>query len=297
MPDCDYNLIQNDVECGAVPTRSRKIVPAWALLSVVANGFLLLTVLLLLRGYSLPWLAKASAAANQSQLPRSTVSATPELGPRHQLTYDQWLTLLQQEAKAAATDRPKRLNILVGDSLSLWFPPELLPTQQSWLNQGISGETSAGLLRRLELFDETQPETIFVLIGINDLIRGVGDADLLENQYRIIRDLQQVHPQAQIVLQSILPHAGDRATWQGKDRLNAISNDHIRQLNQELKAIAEEAGVHFLDLHPLFTDAQGNLRTDFTTDGLHLSTQGYLVWRSALQLFREMKLAPLTAQS
>jgi lysophospholipase L1-like esterase len=106
-----------------------------------------------------------------------------------------------------------------------------------------------------------------------------------------------VHPQAQIVLQSILPHAGDRATGQNKDRLKAISNDHIRELNQELKAIAEESGVHFLDLHPLFTDAQGNLRPELTTDGLHLSPQGYLVWRSALQLFRQMELDPLTAQN
>ncbi|MEP0868980.1 SGNH/GDSL hydrolase family protein [Trichocoleus desertorum AS-A10] len=279
-----------------MPTRSRKIVPAWALLSLAANSLLLLTVLLLLRGHRLPSLAKASAAATQSQPPRPTASAPPELGARHQLTYEQWLALLQQEANAAAADHPKHLNILAGDSLSLWFPPDLLPTQQNWLNQGISGETSAGLLRRLELFDEAQPETIFVLIGINDLIRGVGDAELLENQRQIIYDLQQVHPQAQVVLQSILPHAGDHATWQGKERLKAISNDRIRELNQELKAIAEESGVHFLDLHPLFTDAQGNLRSEFTTDGLHLSSQGYLVWRSALQLFRQMELEPLAAQ-
>lgn len=278
-----------------MPTR-RKIVPVWALFSLAANCFLLLTVLLLLRGYRLPSLAQASAAT-QNQPPRPTASVPPELGTRHQLTYEQWLALLQQEAIAAATDRPKHLNVLVGDSLSLWFPPELLPTQYSWLNQGISGETSAGLLRRLELFDKTQPETIFVLIGINDLIRGVGNAELLENQRQIIYDLQQVHPQAQIVLQSILPHAGDRTTWQGKERLKAISNDRIRELNQELKAIAEESGIHFLDLHPLFTDAQGKLRAELTTDGLHLSTQGYLVWRSALQLFRQMELEPLAAQT
>lgn len=281
-----------------MPTRSQKIVPAWALFSLAANGFLLLSVLLLLRGYRLPSLDKASAAATQSQPSRPPVAAVPpELGPRHQLTYEQWLTLLQQEAIAAAADHPKHLNILIGDSLSLWFPPELLPTEQNWLNQGISGETSAGLLHRLELFDAAQPETIFVLIGINDLIRGVGDAELLENQRRIIRDLQQVHPQAQIVLQSMLPHAGDRASWQGKERLRAISNDHIRELNQELRAIAAETGVHFLDLHPLFTDAQGNLRPELTTDGLHLSAQGYLVWRSALQLFRQMELEPLAAQN
>ncbi|MDJ0801036.1 MAG: G-D-S-L family lipolytic protein, partial [Calothrix sp. MO_167.B12] len=40
----------------------------------------------------------------------------------------------------------------------------------------------------------------------------------------------------------------------------------------------------------LFTNEQGNMRLELTTDGLHLSSQGYLVWSSALQLYSQMKL-------
>lgn len=279
-----------DVESGSVPTRTLKAVPAWAICSLAANGILLITVVLLLRvfGLSTPNPGKAEAKSSQPL----AVSASPELGPRHQLSYEQWLNLLQQEATAIAVAKPARLSVLVGDSLSLWFPTDLLPSDRAWLNQGISGEVSGGLLERLSLFNDTQPETIFVMIGINDLIRGVDDFTLLDNQRQIIHYLQDTHPRSQIVVQSVLPHGSDRATWEGRDRLKAISNQRIRDLNQELKAIAQAEGVYFLDLHPLFTDAQGNLRADFTTDGLHLNRQGYLVWRSALQLFSKLELEP-----
>jgi lysophospholipase L1-like esterase len=138
--------------------------------------------------------------------------------------------------------------------------------------------------------DKTQPEVIFVLIGINDLIRGVKDETILANQELIISYLRRVHPQAKIVVQSILPHSGEKVTWEGRDRLLAIPNSRIRELNQELKAIADNEGVIYLDLYPLFADSDGNLKTELSTDGLHLSPQGYLVWRNALLVFNQLVL-------
>ena len=52
----------------------------------------------------------------------------------------------------------------------------------------------------------------------------------------------------------------------------------------------------YLNLHPLFTDQQGNLRSNFTTDGLHLSPPGYLVWRTALQMYTNQQLTPQLPQ-
>ncbi|MEA5513160.1 SGNH/GDSL hydrolase family protein [Nodularia sp. UHCC 0506] len=221
---------------------------------------------------------------------RPTQVATPDLGPRHQLTYQQWVDILKQEAKVASEEPPQRLSILMGDSLSLWFPPELLPEDRNWLNQAISGESSDGLLKRLDVFDSTQPEVIFVMIGINDLIRGVSDRVIIENQRQIMAYLRKTHPQAQIVVQSILPHGDEEATWEGKDKLLKISNSRIRQLNQQIQNMATQVGVKYLDLYPLFTNQQGNLRREFTTDGLHLNSTGYLVWRTALQMYSNMEV-------
>ena len=231
---------------------------------------------------------------NVDETTAATVSDTetvqPELGPRHQLNYQQWVDILKKEAKAAVEKPPQHLGILVGDSLSLWFPPELLPEDRTWLNQAISGETTEGILNRLNLFDRTQPEIIFVMIGINDLIRGMSDEIILENQRQILRYLRKVHPRSQIFVQSILPHGGEESTWEGREQLLKIANDRIQQLNQKLQTIATNQNVKYLDLYSLFTNEQGNLNSQFTTDGLHLSPQGYVAWRTALQIYSQQAL-------
>jgi lysophospholipase L1-like esterase len=277
-----------------------KIFPTWAFFSVVTNGILMLAIaLLILRQQGLTaffWSAHSATPVKHNSQPQITpaqitpAKITPELGPRHKFTYPQWVDVLKKEAKIATEKPPQNLSILAGDSLSLWFPTKLLPEDRNWLNQGISGETSEGLLKRLNLFDRTQPKTIFVMIGINDLIRGASDETILENQQQIITYLRRVHPKAQIVVQSILPHGGEEATWERREKLLAIPNSRIRKLNQQLQDIATKANVKYLNLHPLFTNKQGNLPPEFSTDGLHLSPQGYLVWRSALQMYTQIEL-------
>ncbi|MDY6936275.1 MAG: SGNH/GDSL hydrolase family protein [Cyanobacteriota bacterium] len=268
-----------------------KTLPPWVILSLATNAVLSLTVSLLLLQHS-EWTSVGQAEASVTeQTSDSPEEVESELGPRHQLTYEEWVEILEREAQAIATAPPERLSVLAGDSIALWFPAELLPSDTTWLNQGISGETTDGLFERLKLLDDTNPEAIFVSIGINDLIRGVEDEVLLDNYWRIIRDLREHHPDAQIIVHSILPHSGENATWEGRDRLLELSNDRIRELNRELEQLAEAEGAKYLNLSPLLTDENGNLDLDFTTDGLHLNEQGYLVWRSALQLYRDLELA------
>lgn len=229
-------------------------------------------------------------SSDEAMMTSTEAAAPADLGPRHQLTYNEWLDILRLEAEAIATNPPEHLSILMGDSISLWFPHDLLPRNTTWLNQGISGEVSAGLLRRLDFIQETDPDVIFILIGINDLVRGVSDSTLMANQQQIVQDLKSMHPDAVIVVQSILPHAGTAATWEGKDRLLDIPNERIQALNQQLRRVARAEKVEFLDLYSLFSNAQGNLRTDLSTDGLHLNDAGYMVWASALQVYHQLEL-------
>jgi lysophospholipase L1-like esterase len=268
-------------------TNPAKTFPTWAFVSLVTNGILITAVTLLI-------LRQQGLTAFFGTIRSSTTiqAVTPELGERHKLSYRQWVDILKQEAKVAAEKKSQNLTVLLGDSLSLWFPIELLPEDKNWLNQGISGETSGGLLKRLEAFDRAEPQIIFVMIGINDLIRGVSDETILKNHQQIMSYLKKAHPKTQIVVQSILPHGAEEATWEGREKLLVIPNTRIRELNEQLQAIAIKEGVKYLDLHPLFTNKEGNLRPEFSTDGLHLSPQGYLVWRSALQMYSEMELKP-----
>ncbi|MBN3876317.1 MULTISPECIES: SGNH/GDSL hydrolase family protein [unclassified Nostoc] len=192
---------------------------------------------------------------------------------KRQLTYDDWKSLLALEARAIAQGQgANHLSILVGDSLSMWFPREKLPAGKLWLNQGISGDTSTGVLKRLGAFSATRPDVIYIMAGINDLRKGASDETILHNYRRIVRRLRQTHPKAQIIVQSILP-----------TRLPKISNSRIRHLNIQLTVIAKQEGANYLNIYSWFTDMEGNLRPELTTDGLHLSQEGYDVWRTALQ--------------
>lgn len=276
--------------------------PTWVWCSLAANGLLSLTVaMLIVTNYKLPPDPKVSAVVTSTTV-KSIKSNRPSplfgeartellaIGRNHKWTYQQWVEQLQREAIAAANNRPERLTILVGDSLSLWFPSKLLPWDRNWLNQGISGETTVGLLKRLYLFDSTRPETIFVMIGINDLLHGVDNRIILANQRKIISQLRTVHPGSQIVVQSILPHSGESANWEGRDRLLQLSNSRIRKVNRSLKALADAEGAFYLNLYPLFTDAQGFLRSELSTDGLHLNDEGYQVWSTAIKMYSKIRL-------
>lgn len=186
--------------------------------------------------------------------------------------YADWVKLLHQEAKAMTYGQGNgRLTVLVGDSLSLWFPAEMMSSDRFWLNQGISGDTTTSILQRLSAFAETRPDTIYVMAGINDLRQGATDAAVIHNLRRIMRQLKQSHPQAKIIVNSILP-----------TRLAALPTDRIRRLNYAIAAAAQEEGVYFLNLQPSFIDNSGILRRDLTTDGIHLNVQGYRTWGSVI---------------
>jgi lysophospholipase L1-like esterase len=272
------------------PKTTRRI-PFWASASVAINGLLLLSISLM---YWQPELMgiqpSVSAIAETTEAIAEEETPTAAETDRAQLSYEEWLKVLAKEAKAAATNKPERLTVLLGDSLSLWFPPELLPANRNWLNQGISGENAPGLLKRLNLLDEVQPQTIFLMVGINDLIKGATDEQILGTYREIIKSLKEKHPKTEIVMQSVLPHGGDRLTVEDREQVAKVSNERIHQFNQKLRTLSGENEVFFLNLEPLFTDGDGLLRADLSTDGLHLDEPGYLAWRSGIQVFEQLLL-------
>jgi len=188
-----------------------------------------------------------------------------------QPTYKQWRALMAREAEIAAKEPTQHLGVLLGDSLSLWFPSDRLPQSQIWLNQAISGDTTGGILRRLSDFAATRPRVIYLMAGINDLKQGATDNEILWNIRQIITQLRQTQPQATVIVQSVLP-----------TRSVVASRDRITQLNRQLRALSTRNGAYFLDLSAQMADAAGSLRQDFTTDGLHLNAQGYAAWQSIL---------------
>jgi lysophospholipase L1-like esterase len=187
-------------------------------------------------------------------------------------SYDQWRKLLALESRAVAKGQgQRRLGVVIGDSLSLWLPAQTLPNSHIWLNQGISGDTTKNILRRVNAFKQTRPDSIYLMAGVNDLRKGESDETILRNLRQIMRQLRSNHSDANIMVQSILPTS------------IGISSDRIQNLNQAIELIAYQEKVNYLDLYSRFVSDQGKMPAELSTDGLHLNGRGYSIWSSVLR--------------
>ncbi|ERT04720.1 GDSL-like Lipase/Acylhydrolase family protein [Lyngbya aestuarii BL J] len=193
-----------------------------------------------------------------------------------------WIQIFQEEAqliKAVITSQSHstRLAVLLGDSLSMWFPTALLPEGRFWLNQGISGDTTGGILKRLSALDAVEPNEIYILAGINDLKLKTPVPVILKNYQRILQELKNKHPHSQLFVQSLFP-----TSLPSQFLSFTIPNTQINQFNHELKQLAQQENTNYLDFHSRFANPSGNLHSELTTDGLHLTPAGYQVWQFAL---------------
>jgi lysophospholipase L1-like esterase len=217
-------------------------------------------------------LAALKAGRLYTRLPISSYQAVWQTATQKP-TYEQWRKLLASEAKAVAGGQgDRRLSIFLGDSLSLWFPYHSLPQNQLWLNQGISGDTTRNILLRVRDIAKTRPDQVYLMAGVNDLKSGATDNEIVWNLQSIIRRLRQNHPNVRIVMQSILP-----------TRSHQIPHDRIAGINRRLVVLAQREGANYLDLYSHFVDRDGQILSNYTTDGIHLTSQGYATWHSTLQ--------------
>lgn len=117
------------------------------------------------------------------------------------------------------------------------------------------------------------PEKCFLLIGVNNLIYGRTCAEILTDYDAVLTALDA--EETMVYVQSVLPVIE-------AERSESVANAQIRELNEGLQALAQAHALPYVDLYPLFADADGSLRAAYSSDGLHLSELGYEVWQQAL---------------
>jgi lysophospholipase L1-like esterase len=189
----------------------------------------------------------------------------------YQPTNQDWIDLLTREANAIADGQgTQRMTVILGDALAQGFPNEQLSRDRFWLNQGLAGDTTEKVLQRLALLDRTNPDAIHLMVGITDVRQGIANRVILRNLREILHRLRAAHPQTQLYIHSILP-----------TRLANIPVGRIRRLNYNISILAQQEGVHFVNLQPAFSDENGNLQRQLTIDGVHLSLRGYRTWQAA----------------
>lgn len=169
--------------------------------------------------------------------------------------------------------------VFLGNSITFgvdWY--ELLQLPQA-RNRGISGDMTFGVLERLQEVIDGKPAKLFILIGVNDVLRNVPDSYILRNYEKIVSRVQKGSPKTQIYIQSILPV--NESFPQHKSIIQ--KGGRIVAVNQGLKQIAEKYKVTYIDLHSAFKNADGILIKELTYDGLHLTIEGYQRWKEVLE--------------
>src|SRR5262249_29644024 len=140
------------------------------------------------------------------------------------------------------------------------------------LNRGIAGDTSAGVLNRLDEVIARHPKVVFLMIGVNDLQMGVPVPTINAHIRSIVAALLQ--SQIRVVLQKTLyVTAGYRSQI----------NNKVNELNDLLSDLCGGPQVLCLNLNQILADG-GALSPSFSLDGLHLNTAGYLAWKNEIKI-------------
>lgn len=168
--------------------------------------------------------------------------------------------------------------VMLGNSLNNNAPwGELFPFVKV-LNRGISGDVVEGVYNRLDDVIAQKPCKVFLLTATNDFINNpeVTASQVFVTYEKIIKKLTNELPNAIIYVQSVLPLNPVTKFYEG-------FNARAAELNRLLAAAAESYNmVAYLDIAALLSDGNGDLKREYTTDGIHLSATGYFIWAAEL---------------
>ncbi|NLN51171.1 MAG: lysophospholipase [Acholeplasmataceae bacterium] len=160
--------------------------------------------------------------------------------------------------------------VFLGDSITEGFNVYEFFNGLNVYNRGISGDTTVGVLKRLEqsVF-QLKPGIVVILIGTNDLaLLTQSTKEVSERIKEIVKAIRAELKTVKIILQSIYPvnYSVNKAS------VNLRTNTLIKEINQQLKIIKD---ITYLDIYSLLIDETGNLNKNYTDDGLHINNLGY----------------------
>lgn len=197
------------------------------------------------------------------------------------------LALLQEESN----DRRLPRIVAFGDSLTAGLgvvSTESYPGQLAqWLheqgfayeviNAGVSGETSAGGLRRVDWILKNHPTLVILELGVNDGLRGKPLQETYENLSAIIERLRS---------------EGVRVVLAGMRLPLNYGDDYTQEFSALYERLAKEHRVPFI---PFFLEGVATHRHLNQGDGIHPTAEGYSivvqnVWGILQPILKELAL-------
>lgn len=127
------------------------------------------------------------------------------------------------------------------------------------INAGVSGDTTAGGVRRIDWLLRQNPKIVILEMGANDGLRGLPISEMYSNLEQIVRRCQKKNAKVLLVGMKIPPNYGE---------------DYTRQFEEVYSRLAER---HRLTYMPFFLDGVAAKRQLTQPDGIHPLAPGYRV--------------------
>jgi acyl-CoA thioesterase-1 len=125
------------------------------------------------------------------------------------------------------------------------------------VNAGVSGDTTAGGLRRVDWVLRARPDVAIVALGANDGLRGLSVAAMRENLERIVRRLQAGGARVLLAGMRVPPNYGA---------------DYAREFAAAFPAVARQTGT---SLMPFLLDGVAARPALNQEDGIHPNPAGH----------------------
>ena len=124
---------------------------------------------------------------------------------------------------------------------------------------------------------EGEYSKIYVMLGVNEL--GWSKVETLRNQYvKLVERIREDHPDATIVIQSILPVSARQDA-----KKTYVNNSRIVAYNEAILSLAEELDCEYLNVAECVIGEDGCMKPELTSDGVHLNIKGCKIWLEYLK--------------
>jgi acyl-CoA thioesterase I len=165
------------------------------------------------------------------------------------------------------------------------WPSQLVarvPQLELVANLGVDGYTSTDLITdELPQLDRLNPELVSLLIGVNDVVRGVPDLAYAGNVAVILEELLSRLPPSRIVCVATPDYT---RTPRGADYGDPMQqSDAIVRFNAILREASEQRSISFVpEIFEISQQASEDERL-VASDGLHPSAAQYRRWVDAIE--------------
>ena len=119
------------------------------------------------------------------------------------------------------------------------------------------------------------------MIGVNDVSHHISADSIATDITAIVDRIVTETPGTKLYIQSCLPFNESFKRWKKLEGQQQV----IIDLNKRLEQLAKQSGATWINLYPIFSDGNDNLKPEYTNDGLHLLAPGYMAWKEAIEKY------------